>query len=353
MIDSQNFQRYFKVKNKLSVAIVGSTNVGKSSLYNLLCKRSMSIVSPDLFTTTDCICHSIILENDALKELIHFIPSVNENQIQKPILSIVDSPGIDIKNNCHFLNNIHISTADIIIHVIRGFGHANISHCYDRCNPICDFHSAENEILKFDLQQIENYILEIEFSQERGQYTNFQAKVALKAWEVLAGVSRYSLKEIENSLASIECKGIPLRYYLWTFEEYNVLKSLNLVTLKYFIYLFNTDEKRFLQNESDTVFQDLEIEISRVRRFEKVYRSSFKFELKLMSMKNLSDYQLANPTHKSLISILQINVFSFMRIIVYFTINFHRNSLTCWNIVEGTSLADALRFHNTNKHRFV
>lgn len=82
-----------EISNHLKLALIGTVNVGKSSLFNAMCrsKKSHSIVENALFTTID----PIIATFSPYDERIVYFQQCYRSAVMKPAqITVVDTPGL-------------------------------------------------------------------------------------------------------------------------------------------------------------------------------------------------------------------------------------------------------------------
>jgi GTP-binding protein YchF len=233
----------------LNLGIVGLPNVGKSTLFNALTRNNV-LAANYPFATIEPNEGVVPLPDPRLAELAKIFDS--EKIVPAPV-TFVDIAGI-VKGASEgaglgnkFLANIRES--DAICQVVRVFTDDDVAHVDGRIDPKSDIEVIETELILADLQTLEKSLprLEKEARTHKDRRPAYEAAVA--ADEILNGGKTLFAAGIDASL----------------------LRELNLLTTKPFLYAFNADEAvltdearvaslRELVAPADAVFLDAKIE---------------------------------------------------------------------------------------------
>src|SRR3989344_1907707 len=154
---------------KLSIAIVGLPNVGKSTLFNALTKKSV-LVANYPFATIDPSVGVVAVPDERLWKLSEF------SKTQKTVPAAVEfvdiaglvkgaSAGEGLGNQ--FLTNIR--ETDAIAEVVRIFEDDNIIHVDGKINPIKDIEVINFELILADLQTVTKRITNIKSDIKAGK----------------------------------------------------------------------------------------------------------------------------------------------------------------------------------------
>ncbi|MDO8574498.1 MAG: redox-regulated ATPase YchF [bacterium] len=205
---------------KLSIAIVGLPNVGKSTLFKILTKQNILIANYP-FATIDPNVGIVPVPDERVDKLAELSKS------KKKIPAVVEfydiaglvkgaSTGEGLGNQ--FLS--HIRETQAIVTVLRVFENSEIIHIENSVDPDRDMGIINTELIIKDLETVEKRIGSLEKEARAGD------KKAVKNLEVLKNLKAELLKD---NLAT-------------KFADEEIVKELQLLTAKKQLYLLNGDE---------------------------------------------------------------------------------------------------------------
>lgn len=207
----------------LTIGIAGLPNVGKSTLFNAL-TRATVLAANYPFATIEPNIGVVPLPDPRLKVLAGIFGS---EKIIPATVSFVDIAGIvrgasegeGLGNQ--FLANIR--EADAICQVTRAFADPDVVHVDGEVNPASDIETITTELVLADMQTLEKAIPRLE-KEVRGKKT---------APEILE-TARGALEVLEKGETLFRSGG---------HLDRDIVTSLQLMTSKPFIYVFNSDDE--------------------------------------------------------------------------------------------------------------
>lgn len=207
----------------LSIGIVGLPNVGKSTLFNALLKKTVADAQNYPFCTIEPNVGIIEVPDPRLKvlsDLVHaqaIVPAVVEfYDIAGLVRGASTGEGLGNK----FL--AHIREVAAIVHVVRLFEDDTIIHVENKVDAASDIGTIDSELALADLATLEKY------KEPRGSAGK-------------EDIARYAVvQKVRGPLN----EGGAVRDQHLTDDELDLIKPLNLLTLKPVIYVFNVSEKQ-------------------------------------------------------------------------------------------------------------
>jgi GTP-binding protein YchF len=216
----------------LKIGIVGLPNVGKSTLFNALLKKSQALAANYPFATIDPNVGVVPVPDKRLDKLAALY---NPPSIVSATIEFVDIAGL-VKDAAkgeglgnQFLS--HIREVDAIVHVLREFGDANVIHVEGRVDPTQDMKIIQTELLLADLAVLQ--------------------KAQRPPKGTVSKEEQFRQQAIDKALAAVE-QGNAAELQLLADDEQASIKDLNLLSLKPVIYVHNVDEAQLVEDRSDT-----------------------------------------------------------------------------------------------------
>ena len=225
--------------------IIGLPNVGKSTLFNALTETATAEAANYPFCTIEPNTGIVAVPDSRLKLLSELAKSQKVIPAQMQFVDIAGlvsgaSKGEGLGNK--FLS--HIREVDALVHVLRCFEDADVTHVANSIDPLRDAEIIETELMLADLESLDR------------QIQNLSKKA--KSHDVDAKNDLLLMKELSVFLSD----GKPIRLADLTLDKIKRIKNFNLLTSKPVLYACNVNENDAAKgnNFTKTIFDKAGVE---------------------------------------------------------------------------------------------
>jgi hypothetical protein len=207
----------------LSIGIVGLPNVGKSTLFTALTRKT-GVAANYPFATIEPNVGAVAVPDVRLARLAQL---VNPGRIVPAVVEFVDIAGLVAGANegeglgNKFLANIR--ETDAIVEVVRYFTDPDVVHVEGRVDPAGDVETIRTELILADLGTLEKAVPRLEKEAKRDKAVEAKLAVARRVQVWMDTGHRAARMDM-------------------TADERELLRDLHLLTMKPMLYVANVDE---------------------------------------------------------------------------------------------------------------
>ena len=222
--------------SNLEVGIVGLPNVGKSTLFNAITKAGAEAANYPFCTIEPNV--GVVAVQDGRLQVLHEM--YNSKKTTPASVRFVDIAGL-VKGAAQgeglgnkFLE--HIRQVDAIAHVVRCFEDGNITHVEGSIAPLRDIETIQTELCLADLDIVEKRISKLAKLAKSG---NKEAREE---------------DELVRRVKAVLDEGQTARSLGLTADELDMIKDMNLLTLKPVLYVCNVSEEEIATADSGNAY---------------------------------------------------------------------------------------------------
>lgn len=319
----------------LSVGIVGLPNVGKSTLFNALTKKSVPAENYPFCTIDPSV--GIVPVPDARLATLSKIS--NSQKVIPAVIEFVDIAGL-VKgaSEGEGLGNqflAHIRETDMIAEVVRIFEDDNVIHVSGRVDPLDDISVINLELIMADLETVTKRLGNLERDVKRGD------KSAVAEKNVMEKVRQH----LEAGQLAVT---LPLEK-----EEVPFLKSMHLLSAKPFLYVLNRKSgARSLDELNDERWTDLMNFMETTKSEYVIVDAGVEHELKDLADDEKTEFRREYGAQDSGIDALIRGAYHRLGLMSYFTTG--ETETRAWTVPVGSSGPEAgAAIHTDFKDKYI
>ncbi len=302
----------------LKIGIVGLPNVGKSTLFKALTREKVNIANFP-FATIDPNVGVVKVPDERLDRLAEMSKS---KKVIPAAVEFVDIAGL-VKGahegaglGNQFLARIR--EVDAIVEVTRAFEDPDIIHVEGSVSPQRDIETIQLELAMADLQTVNKHLLKNEKDLKNGDKCAQEEKIIL-----------------EKIKSVLEAGDLAVKANLPD-SELEIIRDLHLLTLKPFIFVFNTGsgDKKYLNNLNRKI-RNVDLNL--------------KLEVEISEMKEADAKEFKSESH---LDDLIKAAYELLGLITYFTTG--EDETRGWTIKAGWTAPEAgTAIHTDFKEKFI
>ncbi len=311
--------------------IVGLPNVGKSTIFNALTALQVEASAYPFCTISPNI--GTVPVQDFRLSIIQSV--VGSEKIIPTTLEFIDiaglvrgaSQGEGLGNQ--FLS--HIQATDALAQVVRCFADENVAHVEHTLDPVRDAEVVNYELLLKDLDIVENRLAKVSKNLRLGS-------AAVKEECDVLSMALDQLK-VGNRLQQLVLEPM----------QSQILKSINLLTLKPMFYIANVDENHL---EANPWVEALQAYTAKTQQTCLVFCGKAQSEISQLEPENQREFLEAMGLDEfGLVKVIRTG-YDILNLITFFTAN--KNETHAWTVEQNTTVQRAAGlFHSDFEKNFI